>query len=185
MAEAATRLMTFEEFTALDLEGRYELVNGKLEELVSPKPRHGWTGGKIFSLLDPYLEQYDPRGFWAVELDIPTVPYSGRRPDFAYFSGEDAAKRVDLDANRVTGVPTLVVEVISDEDAARDLVVKREEYARAGIPHYWILDPSRKTVATLELRDGAYAETGILARGEVLTTPLFPGLKIELDRLFR
>jgi Uma2 family endonuclease len=37
----------------------------------------------------------------------------------------------------------LVMEVVSshDEDRRRDLVVKREEYARAGIAEYWIVDP--------------------------------------------
>jgi hypothetical protein len=46
-----------------------------------------------------------------VALDIPKVPFFGRRPDVAFYATADAA-RIDLTANRVLGVPTLVVEVV-------------------------------------------------------------------------
>lgn len=185
MAEPVTKLLTFEEYAALNGEGRYELVNGCLEELVPPRPFHGWAGMRIASLLDPYLEGNDPEGYWGVELDIPTIPFFGRRPDFAYYSAADAARGLDLDNDRVLGVPTLVVEVVSPEDEQRDTVTKREEYARAGIPHYWILIPARKTVLTLVLQEGRYHVDGEFSGTDVLVSPLFPGLQLPLHRLFR
>src|SRR6266849_1853174 len=184
MAQPATKLLTFEEFQEIDLDGRYELVDGQLEELVPPRPFHSWTGGRVFSELDRYLEANEPDAFWGVELDIPTIPFFGRRPDFAYYSTADAA-RIDLAANRVLGVPTLVVEVVSEEDEARDTVTKREEYARAGIPHYWIVDPQRRTVLTLVRRGTAYEVAGEFSGDEVLTSALFPSLALPLTRLFR
>jgi Uma2 family endonuclease len=185
MIETAEKLLTFEAFVDLNLDGRFELVNGRLEELVSPRPLHGWTGARIAVVLDPYLTERDPEGFWGVELDIPTIPFFGRRPDFAYFASRDTAAHVDLSANRVTGIPTLVVEVVSEDDEARDYVTKREEYARAGIEHYWILDPQRRETRTLVLRNGQYEEDGLFAGDETLTSSLFPGLEIPLRRLFR
>jgi len=184
MALPATHRLTFEEFQEIDLNGRYELVDGQLEELVPPRPFHSWTGTRISSELDRYLEANEPGAFWGVELDIPTVPFFGRRPDFAYYSTVDAA-RIDLAANRVLGVPTLVAEVVSEEDEERDTVTKREEYARAGIPHYWIVDPRRRTVLTLVLRGTAYEVAGDFSGDEVLTSSLFPGLALPLARLFR
>jgi len=184
MTQSATRLLTFEEFVDLNLDGRYELVNGQVEELVPPRPLHGWTGMRIPSLFDPYLEAHEPQAYWGVELDIPTIPFFGRRPDFAYYSTADAA-RIDLDANRVFGVPTLVVEVLSEEDEERDTVTKRKEYALAGIAHYWIADPRRRTVLILALEGGNYTVAGEFAGEDVLTSALFPGLAIPLKRLFR
>src|SRR5947209_6247514 len=151
MAQPATKRLTFEEFQELNLDGHYELVDGQLEELVPPKLRHSWTGGRLPLELGNYLDTHEPDAFWGVELDIPTIPFFGRRPDFAYYSTADAT-RIDLAANRVLGVPTLVVEVVSEEDEERDTVTKREEYARAGIPHYWIMDPQQRTVLTLVRR---------------------------------
>jgi Uma2 family endonuclease len=184
MALPITKRLTFAEFQELGLDGRYELVNGELEELVPPRPLHGWTETRISSELDRYLDANEPDAFWGVELDIPTIPFFGRRPDFAYYSTADAA-RIDLVGNRVLAVPTLVVEVVSEDDEARDTVTKREEYARAGIAHYWIVDPQRRTVSTLILRDAAYEVAGEFTGEEVLTSALFPGLTIPLARLFR
>jgi len=185
MAEAPPKRLTFREFADLNSEGRYELVNGRLEELVSPKPKHGWTGVRIGVVLDPYLEAHDPEGYWGVELDIPTIPFFGRRPDFAYYTAEDAARGIDMEGNEVLGVPTLVVEVLSPDDEERDLVTKRDEYARAGIPHYWILDPQRRTALTLALGEGRYEQEGQFSDNAVLTSSLFPGLEVPLRRLFR
>lgn len=185
MAEAAPRRMTFEEFADLNSEGRYELVNGHLEELVAPRPFHSWTGGRIDAAFDAYLEANEPDAFWGVELDIPTIPFFGRRPDFAYYSAEDAARGIDLGRNAVTGVPTLVVEVVSQEDEERDTVTKRTEYARAGIPHYWILDPQRRDALALRIQDGKYQVAGHFKGDDILTSDLFPGLEIPLKRLFR
>ena len=185
MAETVEKLLTFEEFARLNTEGRYELVNGRLETLVPPMPRHGWTGGRIFRLLDEYLEIHDPDGYWGVELDIPTLPFHGRRPDYAYYSAVDVPGRVDLEADRVTGVPTLVVEVVSPDDEERDTVVKRREYAEVGIAHYWILRPRERTALLLVLRDGRYEVAGNFSGDDTLTSELFPGLQIPLRRLFR
>src|SRR5205823_6149249 len=149
-----------------------------------PRPFHGWTGGRIFSEFDTYLEVHEPEAFWGIELDIPTIPFFGRRPDFAYFSTADAA-RIDLVANRVLGVPTLVAEVVSEDDEERDTVTKRKEYALAGIAHYWILDPQQRTVLTLALRGAAYEVVGEFSGNEVMTGALFPGLALPLARLFR
>jgi Uma2 family endonuclease len=184
MTQPATQRLTFEEFEELNLNGRYELVDGRLEELVPPRPLHGWTGVRLPAELDRYLGENEPDAFWGVELDIPTIPFFGRRPDFAYYSTADAA-RIDLKRNRVLGVPTLVVEILSEEDEERDMVTKRDEYARAEIAHYWIVDPRQRTVLTLILRDDSYEVAREFSGDDLLTSDLFPGLEIPLSRLFR
>jgi Uma2 family endonuclease len=184
MAQPATKRLTFEEFQELNLDGAYELVDGQLEELVPPKPRHGWTGARLSIELGNYLDIHEPEAYYGVEVDIPTIPSFGRRPDFLYYAPAEAA-RIDLDANRVLGVPTLVVEVVSEEDEARDTVTKRREYAEAGIQYYWIVDPQRRAVLTLVLRDTAYEVAGEFSGEAMLTSTLFPGLEIPLARLFR
>ena len=184
MAQPATKRLTFEEYQELNRDGRYELVNGELEELVPPRPLHGWTGGRLPLELGRYLDEREPDAFWGVELDIPTIPYFGRCPDFAYYSTADVA-RIDLKGNRVLGVPTLVVEILSEDDEERDLVTKRSEYTRAGIRHYWLADPQRRTVLALVLRDDEYEVAGEFSGGDLLTSSLFPGLEIPLSRLFR
>ncbi len=55
-----------------------------------------------------------------------------------------------------------------------------------GIARYWIVDPKQRSVEMLRLgADGAYQEEGWLGAGDVLTTPLFPGLAIPLSGVFQ
>ena len=183
MAEPALKRLTFEEFADLNSEGRYELVNGQLEELVSPRPRHGWTVVQFPIRVSAQVLQIDPGGYWGGEVDIPTLPFYGRRPDYVYYSSCDR-ERISMRQNRVRGVPTLAVEIVSPDDRQRDLVTKRLEYAQSGIPHYWILDPETWAVWTLELHGDQYEVAGEFTRGEVLTSDLFPGLEVPVDRLF-
>ena len=50
----------------------------------------------------------------------------------------------------------LVMEVVSPEKPERDYVTKRLDYAEAGIPEYWIVDPRTKTVEVLKLEESEY-----------------------------
>ena len=78
----------------------------------------------------------------------------------------------------------LVIEVISPEDPGRDLVEKRADYAEAGTPEYWIADPRDETIRVLTLRDGAYAEHGVYARGDSAPSPLLPGFAAAVSSVF-
>jgi len=78
----------------------------------------------------------------------------------------------------------LVVEVVSPDDPARDLITKRREYAEAGIPEYWIVNPLDRTVTVLTLADGRYAEHGVFAAGATATSPLLAGFAVAVDEIF-
>ena len=84
----------------------------------------------------------------------------------------------------IDGAPDIVVEILSS-DRSRDLVRKRQLYAAAGIPEYWIFDDLNHTATLLELRDGEYVERAVLGPSDTLTTPLLPGLVIPLADVFR
>ncbi len=84
----------------------------------------------------------------------------------------------------VEGAPDIVIEILSS-DRNRDLVRKRQVYAEAGIPHYWLCDLRQDTLTLLELRNGVYEEQATLTAAETLTTPLLPGFAIPLADIFR
>jgi len=44
-----------------------------------------------------------------------------------------------------------VVEIVSPDDPDRDLVEKVADYAEAGIPEYWIVNPNTATISVLRL----------------------------------
>ena len=77
----------------------------------------------------------------------------------------------------------LVVEVVSADDPERDTVVKRVDYALAGIPEYWIVNPLDATVRVLHLDGDAYQEVGVYRRGDIAVSVLLTGFKVEVTAL--
>jgi Uma2 family endonuclease len=51
-------------------------------------------------------------------------------------------------------------------------VRKRREYARAGIPEYWIVNPASEQILVLRLAGTAYEEHGVFTRGAQATSAL-------------
>ena len=84
----------------------------------------------------------------------------------------------------IEGAPDIVAEILSS-DRNRDLERKRQVYAHAGIPEYWIFDSPNETATLLELRDTEYVKRAVLGPSDTLTTPLLPGLEIPLADIFR
>jgi len=75
----------------------------------------------------------------------------------------------------------LVVEIVSPDDPDRDTKVKRADYAEAGIPEYWIVDPEAESITVLQLAGDTYMEHGIFQRGETATSALLDGFSMPVD----
>jgi Uma2 family endonuclease len=67
------------------------------------------------------------------------------------------------------------VEVLSPSSVGIDKLLKRNVYARLGVPSYWIVDVDEPSVTVLALADGEYLDetTGTGDEPLTLTAP-FP-----------
>ena len=86
--------------------------------------------------------------------------------------------------NRYWQGADLALEVVSADKPERDLVEKRGDYAEAGIPEYWIVNPETETITVLRLEDAAYVEHGVFARGAEAASALLPGFSVSVDAVF-
>lgn len=78
----------------------------------------------------------------------------------------------------------LVLEVVSPDKPKRDTTEKVLDYAEAGIPEYWIVNPLDETITVLVLSDDAYTERGVFRRGEQTTSQLLDGFAVGVDAVF-
>jgi Uma2 family endonuclease len=63
----------------------------------------------------------------------------------------------------------------------RDTVIKRADYAEAGIPEYWIVNPEEASITVLKLENGVYISHGVFRRGETATSALLTGFTVNVD----
>lgn len=78
----------------------------------------------------------------------------------------------------------LVVEIVSPDRPERDTEEKPRDYAEAGIPEYWIVNPLTDTITVLTLAGDAYAEHGVFHRGDKATSKLLEGFSVTVDEVF-
>ena len=187
-ADGSVHLLTIEEYAALgETEHGYtELVEGRL--LMSPSPAYGHSRamGRLYS----ELVRQAPAEFEAVqELDVDLElasldePGSSRRPDIMVV-GRDLGDQLTEKGGMVpaSGV-LLVVEIVSPSSKRTDHVHKRNDYADAGIPNYWIVDIDRPVSLTAcRLTEQFGYQDDQTVTGTFRTDVPFP-VEINLDRL--
>ncbi len=86
--------------------------------------------------------------------------------------------RDKIDRRGVKGAPDWVVEVLSPATAGRDQILKREVYARAGVPEYWLVHPIDRVLTIYRLENGRYDLSDI--RELAGSTPIGPLFGIEI-----
>jgi Uma2 family endonuclease len=102
-------------------------------------------------------------------------------PDIVVLLAEHVGR---IEEQAIVGPPDMVVEILSAGTARRDLSKKRATYESAGVQEYWIVDPESVSIDLLVLDSGSYRRSGLFRKGDVLRSPLLPGLEIRIDGVF-
>jgi Uma2 family endonuclease len=161
-------------------EGRYEWANGGLIDM-SPPPSfdHGRAVLFLAKLIDAFAEHHG-LGVVVGENFAQRLDDTIRVPDVAFF------KKSSMDRVKEThseGGADLVVEIVSPDSGARDRGEKFDEYERAGIEVYWIVDPRRRIAEFYRLHEGLYAPVFPDAEGRVHSSAL-PGFFLRVAWLW-
>ena len=160
---------------------RYEVIDGELYVTPPPIREHQHSSGQLQGTLWRYLQDNPIGLIYAAPFGVIIDTLSGMQPDLVYVSNEHAAI---LTHDGIEGTPDLVVEILSPSTRSRDLGIKLRRYEAAGVPHYWILDPRARTLVVRDLGRDGYGEPVTYGSGEVFRPTLFPGLEIEVARLW-
>jgi len=77
----------------------------------------------------------------------------------------------------------LVVEVLSPGTLEADRTFKLKLYARFGVQEYWIIDPEGPSAEIYRRRKKGLDLAAQLGARDSLSSPLFPGFSLLLQRL--
>jgi Uma2 family endonuclease len=148
-----------------------------------------WHDILLFDLavfLKLYLRQHPLGTLAGATSRVKIASDKGREPDIV-FVPKDQYRFVGL--NLFTGIPALVIEILSPTSVLIDRVKKYAEYAELGIPEYWIVDFPNRCIEVHRLvarPDGSRGyELADTCRGDAIFRPaLFPGLEVPLSELW-
>lgn len=168
----------------LDLPGNrlIELDDGRVEVLEMPSELHQFLVLFLYEALVAYVRQRNLGWVVVAPMPVRLWEHKLREPDVLFMRREHAARR---HGSYWIGAD-LVMEVMSPDDPKRDKDTKREEYARAGIPEYWLVDVVERTVTVFCRRADAeqYAVHGVFRVGERAESSALMGFGIEVQELF-
>jgi Uma2 family endonuclease len=177
--------LTYDDFLLFPDDGqRHELIDGEHYVTPSPNTRHQRISARLHLLIGGWLEQHPVGQVFYAPFDVVFSRFDVVEPDLLYLSNERAADV--LTDKHVAGVPELVIEIGSPGTRQRDETLKRRLYERTGVVEYWVVDPELDAIRVYRRGGDAFlrAQELLAEAGDVLTTPLLPGLEIGLARVF-
>lgn len=167
------------EYLELDSNRLVEFTDGFIEVLPMPTFLHQRISFWLAEQLRTFVREQGLGEVLYAPLPVRVAPRVYREPDILFLATEHA----DWEEDQCSGGADLVVEIVSPSNKKRDLVQKRNEYARAKIPEYWIVNPQNGTVCVLNLKGRTYEERKFVG-GEIATSLVLAGFQVLVSELF-
>ena len=176
--------LTYDDFVHFPDDGkRHELIDGEHYVTPSPNLKHQSIVGNLFGDIWSFLKEHPLGTVFGAPFDVVFSDFDVVEPDVLFVS---KARRKVLTPKNIQGAPDLVVEVGSPGTRRRDEPIKHQLYERFGVSEYWVVDPDIDVIKVYRLADGRYTRVSEITHnaGDVLTTPLLPGLELSLAEIF-
>ena len=159
---------------------RYELLDGALVVSPSARPLHQRVSKRLQRQLEAHFEDGGLGEVFNAPVDVILDVHDVVVPDLVIVTSPG-----QVSDRAIEGAPALLVEVLWPSTRTRDRHLKAERYAALGVPHYWIVDPVRKTLECYRLEQGTYVSVVTAESRTRVTHPDWPGLTLDLAAIWR
>jgi Uma2 family endonuclease len=174
-------LITGEELAAMGDIGRCELIDGRIVRMPPTGDEHGSVEGNFYAALRAFNDDRRTGKVRVGEVGIYTrrSPDRVRGADVLYISNERWSRR-DPDRAFLDVAPEIVVEILSPDDRAADVVEKVHEYLAMGVKLVWLGDPRTRVVSVWSGSSVRELHVGDTLTGE----DVLPGFAVPVAELF-
>lgn len=160
------------------------IVGGELIVLPRPEAPHVRAAGVLSTLLFPvfWYGIGDPGGW--VLLPEPKILFTEHLlvPDLAGWRQE---RYVEPPKGPFTVAPDWICEILSPSTERFDRATKLPIYARAGVSHIWLIDPSVKTLEVLQRQDEKWLIAATFQNEDKVRAEPFEALELDLALLWK
>lgn len=179
------RKVSYEEFLEIseNSDYRYEYIDGEIYMLASPLYPHQkavreilasfhiWSRGKE---CEPLVSPFDVTLFKS-EKNINVV-----QPDILVICDRE---NID-EKGKYNGVPSLVVEILSESSKRKDFVKKLDLYMSTGVTEYWIVNTDSREVYVYSFKDNNIEGMSTFKGDEYAKSRIFEGFELDLATVF-
>jgi Uma2 family endonuclease len=171
-----------EDYFFLETSRHIELVDGCIEVLPMPTWLHQVIVYWLADKLRDWNKSANVGEVLFAPLPLRLFPGVIREPDVLLVRRSTQTPRP-----RYPEAALLVIEVVSEgaEAHERDYVTKRENYEKAGVPEYWIVDPLQKAVTILRLEQGEYVQHSRLEGNQIANSATLPGFTVDCEQIWK
>jgi Uma2 family endonuclease len=181
--KSVTQTWTYDQMLAqLPAESRYEIIHGELIDMSpAPNPEHQRILKNLFRKLDLFVENQQSGEVNFAPYDVLLDQTNLVQPDIFLIAKENTGRTTK---KGFTGVPDLVVEIISPSSHYRDTVEKKALYERFGVKEYWLIDPANRVIEVFSLQNNQYILHAFVAEEGKATSALLEGFEVHSSDLF-
>lgn len=171
---------TVEDYLQLPEGAPFELLNGKLTFMPSPKDAHQNASGNLFSTLLFHVKANKLGIVRHVPLDVHLDAKNIVQPDILFLSNERKDRRKDF----IYGAPDLIVEILSKGTKKKDSHAKLSLYEKHGVLEYWLVDTDTRTQQVFVAQQGKFVKKPLLKEGDVLSSGVVAGFQMPVSDIF-
>ena len=179
---------TYADYLLWQFEERVELIKGKILEIAAPSRAHQQVTTNLILAIGNAL-RHSP-------CKVYPAPFDVRLPHFSQKKNKDVVTVVQpdicviceptkLDDRGCIGAPDIVIEILYPGNSKREMKDKYAVYEESGVTEYWIVSLTEKAVQVFRLNEaGKYYGIQPFTEDDDLTTPILPGVNIQLKDVF-
>ena len=176
------KVWTYEDYLRLGDEKRYEVINGRLEEMPAPGLEHQRIISRIILIMRGFSDEGNLGEVLPAPFDVILSETVVVQPDIVFISNETLK---DVKQGRLFGPPDLVVEVVSPSSYARDRYEKFSLYEKYGVREYWIVLPRERVIEVWCLKDGKYVLHSVAVGSGEVESCVLKGFKVKVEEVLK
>ncbi len=174
--KTTSKTWTYKDYQNLEDDKRYEIIEGELIEMPSPKFIHQEISANLIIELGNYIKKRNLGKIIAARMDVILSNINTVQPDVLFISNENS----HIIQDKIFGSPDLLIEILSPTNPLHDKEIKYQLYQKYKIREYWIVDSDNKTFEVYTLDNDQYK---LFHQGDHVKSMLFNDFNLMFSQL--
>ena len=172
--------VSYEEFLEItrESENRYEYIDGEIYLLASSNFKHQKIVIEISSIL---LDWFKNKKCQPLTAPFDVTLYKDEEPNVVQPDLLVICDQENIEDDTYSGIPALVMEVLSQSTQNKDIIKKLDLYRGAGVGEYWIVNPFSEEINIYHFTEKEIKNTMTFKKNDAAKSFVFSGLEIVVD----